>query len=270
MKNIHPTAVIGPEVQLADDVQIGPGCQFDGPITIGPGCSFQGFNFLRGPLTMGANNRIYPFACFGLEPQDFKFDPTKPGAGTVIGNDNIFREYFTIHRATSDEKPTRVGSNGMFMVSSHIGHDCTVGDRCVFANSAMIGGHTVVYDQVNCGGNSGIAQNLALGKLAFISGGIALTMNLPPYMICRGRNTCGGVNIIGLRRSGMPREEIDRVKWAFRVLFMDRNSRPTVRAAIAQEAPGSAALTTILDYLDTHKGAIAAYERALENKVLHD
>lgn len=261
MKRIDPSAVIGPDVELADDVEIGPSCRLTGRITLGPGTMLMGYNFLRGPLTIGANNRIYPFVCIGFEPQDFKFDLSKDGAGTVIGDDNLFRENVTIHRATSDTVPTRIGNGNMLMVGSHVGHDATVGNRCVLANQALLGGHSVLYDLVNIGGSGGIAQKVAVGRLGFVSGASAATSHIPPFMVSRSLRTVGGINIIGLRRSGMKRDEIDQVKWIFRTLYLTRNTRPRAIEALETRAAESAVVAEMLAFLRRHRGPIAELEQ---------
>lgn len=268
MKQIDPTAVIGPDVRLAKDVRIGPGCHFDGPIEIGPGNEFMGYNFIRGPLKVGEGNRFYPFACIGLEPQDYKFDPSRTGAGTVIGSRNIFREQVTIHRATSDAAPTRVGDSNMFMVGSHAGHDVTVGNRCVFANNALLAGHAVIYDQVNFGGGAAVGQKIAVGRLAFLSGTAGAPLHIPPFMMARALGSVGGINLIGLRRSGMDREEIDNVKWAFRVIFLQSNTRPAVIDALEPRAGRSPAVAEIVEFLQRHSGPIAELEPGKESRAM--
>ncbi len=260
MKRIDPSAVIGPEVELADDVEIGVACRLEGRITIGPGTVLMGYNFLRGPLTIGAGNRIYPFTCIGFEPQDYKFDPSRAGAGTVIGDGNIFREHVTIHRATSETIPTRIGNNNMLMVGSHAGHDAQVGNRCIFANNALVGGHAVIYDGVNLGGCSGVAQKVAVGRLAFVSGTVGITRHVPPFMITRSLRTVGGINIVGLRRSGMSRDEIDQVKWIFRTLFLSRNTRPFMVEALKERAAESTVVAETLAFLQAHPGPLAELE----------
>ncbi len=260
MKQIDPSAVIGPDVELADDVQIGPACHLDGRITLGPGTVLMGYNFLRGPLTIGADNRVYPFTCIGFEPQDYKFDPHTAGAGTVIGDHNLFRENVTIHRATSDTVPTRIGDSNMFMVGSHAGHDVSVGNHCILANQALLGGHSVLYDRVNIGGSGGVAQKVAVGRLAFVSGASAATSHIPPFMVSRSLRTVGGINIVGLRRSGMSREEIDQVKWIFRTLYLTRNTRPAAIEALESRAAQSAVVAEMLAFLRRHPGPIAELE----------
>jgi len=260
MKQIDPSAVIGPDVELADDVRIGPACHLDGRITLGPGTVLMGYNFLRGPLTIGADNRIYPFACIGFEPQDYKFDLSTAGAGTVIGDHNLFRENVTIHRATSDTVPTRIGDRNMFMVGSHAGHDASVANHCILANNALVGGHGVLYDHVNLGGGSAVAQNVAVGRLAFISGTIGATGHIPPFMMSRSLRTVGGINIVGLRRSGMTRDEVDQVKWIFRIIYLTRNTRPSMIKALESRAPESAVVAETLDFLRRHPGPIAELE----------
>lgn len=266
MGRIDPTSMLGPEVELADDVEIGPGCRLDGRVRLGRGTVLMGYNFLRGPLTVGEGNRFYPFVCVGLEPQDYKFDPSTSGAGTVIGDHNIFREQVTIHRATSESVPTTIGHNNMFMVNTHAGHDSRVGNRCIFANNASIGGHGVIYDQVNIGGSGGVAQKIAVGRLAFVSGTIAATQHIPPFMMSRTIRTVGGINIVGLRRSGMSRDEIDRVKWMFRLIYLQRNARPAILETLRLHAADSPVVQEMLDFLTLHTGAISELEPGKESR----
>ncbi|MCL4197591.1 MAG: acyl-ACP--UDP-N-acetylglucosamine O-acyltransferase [Phycisphaerales bacterium] len=260
MRKIDSTSVIGPQVQLADDVEIGPGCRLDGPMSLGPGNVLMGYNFLRGPLTVGAGNRFYPFTCIGFEPQDYKYDPSRPGAGTAIGERNIFREHVTIHRATSDHTPTRIGDANMFMVGSHAGHDACVGNHCILANNALVGGHGVLYDRVNLGGGSAVAQKVAVGRLAFVSGTVGAASHVPPFMMSRSRRTVGGINIVGLRRSGMSREEIDHAKWAFRVVYLSRNSRPVVLETLEIRAAESETVREMIAFLRRHPEPICELE----------
>ncbi|MCH7573357.1 MAG: acyl-ACP--UDP-N-acetylglucosamine O-acyltransferase, partial [Planctomycetes bacterium] len=111
MPEIHPTAILEGDINLADDVEIGPGCVLTGPITIGPGTRLIGHVWLNGPLTLGEGNTLYPNACLGFAPQDISWDPKKAGAGLMVGNGNLFREGVNIHRATSDDTPTSIGDD---------------------------------------------------------------------------------------------------------------------------------------------------------------
>jgi UDP-N-acetylglucosamine acyltransferase len=219
MPQVHPTAILDPEVQLADDVVVGPHCVLQGPVRVGAGTRLIGNVYLQGPLRIGGNNVVYPFVTLGFAPQDFKWDPKEPGAGLEIGDGNIFRESVTIHRATSRETPTRIGDRNLWMVNTHAGHDCRVGSDCVIANGALLGGNVQVGDGVVVGGNTAVHQFCRVGRGAMLSGTLGLNKDLPPFFMLTGSNVCGSLNVVGMRRSGMPGPEIDDVKWVFKLLY---------------------------------------------------
>ncbi len=260
---IHPTSTITGEVHLADDVEIGPHCVLVGPITIGAGTVLMGHSYLTGPLTIGAGNRLYPFVCLGFEPQDYKFDPEAKCAGVVIGDRNIIREHVTIHRSTSEEEPTTVGDECMLMVESHIGHDCSVGNRCVLVNNAALAGHTILEDQVTIGGGAMIGQRMRIGRLAFIGGLVGIGRHVPPFMLTRTLNLVGGLNLIGLRRAGMPREEIDQLRSAFHIIYDERNGRGVVMEKLRALSDGSPAVRELYEFFEVITGPICRKEKVV-------
>lgn len=217
LPTIDPTATVDRRATLADDVEIGPGCHVEGCVTIGAGTRLAARVVLKGPLVLGRNNILYPNVCLGLEPQDRKFDPSKDGSGVVIGDDNIFREGVTIHRATG-ERPTTVGHRNYLMVNSHLGHDTLVGDDCTLANGAMVGGHGQIGDRVTLGGTAGIHQFCRVGRLGMVSGVIAITQDLPPFCVAYSMRSVSSLNIVGLRRAGY-RKHIAPLKKAFDIFF---------------------------------------------------
>jgi UDP-N-acetylglucosamine acyltransferase len=219
MATVHPNAILEGEIDLADDVEIGPHCVLRGEIAIGPGTRLIGGVWLQGPLTIGESNVVYPGACLGFAPQDYKWDPRKPGAGLVIGSGNIFREGVTIHRATSEEKPTTIGDRTMFMANSHVGHDCRMGNHCVFANCTALGGHVTVGDRVVTGGGAMVHQFCQLGRGAMLGGILAARQDVPPFFMLTDMNVIGAVNVIGMRRSAMPAEDIQDVRWVYKTLY---------------------------------------------------
>ena len=202
MPQIHQTATVDDQATLADDVVVGPQCVIEGPVTIGPGTRLIAQVYLRGPMTIGANNTFYPTAVIGLEPQDWKADPDKPGKGTVIGDGNMLREGVSIHRASRDEHATTVGDRNYLMANSHVAHDCIVGNDCMFANSALLGGHCVVGDRVILGGNSGVQQFCRIGRLSMLGGCEGMTADLPPFCMVHHTKQVSALNLIGLRRAG--------------------------------------------------------------------
>ncbi len=218
MAQVHPSAIVDDRAQLADDAIVGPQCILEGNVTIGPGTLLMHRVSMRGPLTIGANNTIYPNAVIGYEPQDRKFSPDTPGAGTIIGDDNIFREGFTIHRATG-EKPTTLGSGGYYMANSHVGHDCVVGDEVMFANGALLGGHVAIGDNVIIGGNGVVHQSCRVGRMAMIAGIRGVNKDLPPFCVVFHRSMrVDGLNLVGLRRAGH-RDQIPALKRCFDLFF---------------------------------------------------
>lgn len=227
---IHPSAVLEGDVKLADDVQIGPGCVLFGPITLGSGCVLIANACLHGPLRMGDRNIVYPAAAIGFAPQDLGFDRMSHGAGCVIGNGNTFREGVTVHRGKTDQ-PTQLGNDNYWMAFSHAGHDSIIGSNCVFGNSTLIAGHVEVADRVISGGNVSVHQFVRIGRGAFISGSMGTSLDVPPFCMVTGDNIAGALNLVGMRRSGMSREQIDIVRWVYRVLM--RSGLPP-KAALTQ------------------------------------
>jgi len=242
---IHATAIVEGDVRLADDVTIGPHCVLTGPITIGVGTRLRGHAYLNGPLTIGQRNVIYPHVTLGFAPQDLKWDADVSGAGLVIGDGNTFREGVSIHRASSHETPTTIGDNNYWMANSHAGHDCTVANNCVFANGTLLAGFVRVDDKVITGGNSTVHQFCRVGRGAFLSGVVGMTLDLPPWFMLTGINVAGSINLKGMRRAGMSAEDINAVRWVYTTLYRrgmppkkavemlrDRIDRPIVREYI--------------------------------------
>jgi UDP-N-acetylglucosamine acyltransferase len=221
MATVHPTTIIEGSVDLADDVAVGPHCVLTGSITVGPGTKLLGNVYLNGPLHMGQDNVVYPFTCLGFAGQDVSWDPQRAGAGVTIGHRNVFREQVTIHRATSERAPTTVGDGNYFMTTSHAGHDCRIGDDCVLVNAATTGGHVQLENKVILGGGAMVHQHCRIGRGAMMGGHTGASLDVPPFFMVTGVNTCGSVNLVGARRSGMSREEIDTVRWVYRTLYRE-------------------------------------------------
>ena len=261
MPTIHPTASLEGDVHLADDVSVGPHCVLTGPITLGAGCRLVGNVYLQGPLTLGRENVIYPFACLGFAPQHAHFDPATPGHGLAIGDGNTFREQVTVHRAYTDDGPTRIGDRNTFMVGSHVGHDTQVGNDCTLVNAAMLGGHVTVADHVLVGGGAGVHQFCRIGRGAMLAGVAGITQDLPPYFLVTSMNLVSNVNIVGLRRSGVARDVIDDVRWVFRVVY--RRGLTTKNAlAVLREREDRPIVAEYLQFIETSdRGIVPAHGR---------
>jgi UDP-N-acetylglucosamine acyltransferase len=274
MPHVHPTAIIGSEVELADDVRIGPHCVLEGPIRIGAGTRLVGNVYVHGPAEIGERNTIYPFACLGFASQHRGIPDDFAGAGIRIGNDNVLRESVTIHRATQDEHPTSLGDHGYLMVGVHLGHDAAVGDWVTFANMTMLGGHAVVEDRVIMAGSTAIHQFSRVGAYAMTSGNTVVTCDLPPFVLAVERNTAAGLNLVGMRRNDFTRSEINDAKWAYRVIFRSGLVRPTILDELQTRAPDSRVVRMMHDFVrdakrslpvDRQRGKQAAHEVTTES-----
>lgn len=220
--NIHPTAVLHGDIQLADDVEIGPHCVLNGSIRLGSGCGLVGGVHLQGPLSMGTRNVCYPGCSIGFAPQDLKFAHSKDGAGTVVGDGNTFRENVTIHRATRDDRPTRIGDRNYWMACSHAGHDVQIANDCIFANNTLFAGHAEIGDRVVTGGGAGVHQFVRIGRGAMLGGLCGASKDVCPFFTLTATNYIGGFNRIGLRRGGASAEDVDLVKRMYGILVRSR------------------------------------------------
>ena len=227
---IHPTAVIDTDAVIAPDVQIGPYAIIDGPVQIGPGCVIEAHGCLSGPLVMGRNNFIGHGAVLGKGPQHrgYRGEPT----GVHIGDNNVFREFVTVHRGTvQGNGVTTVGDRNMFMVGCHVGHDVRIGNGCTVVNNALLGGHVTLEDDCILSGHTAVQQKVRIGRLAMLGGTGGTTKDVPPFILQQGYNCVTGLNIIGIRRAGFSAQSIDALRQVFRILY--REGRP-LPAALEQ------------------------------------
>ena len=200
--SIHPLAVIDPKAEIEKGVVIGPGAVIGPNVKIGPETLIGANVILDGDLKIGANNKIFPGACIGLEPQDLKYR----GATTkvVIGDRNRIRECVTINRATYEGEQTTIGNDNLLMAYCHLGHNCHLGNGIVMSNAIQVAGHVVIEDRAVIGGCLGIHQFVHVGSLAMVGGMTRVDRDVPPYSLVEGHpGRLRGLNRVGLRRSGM-------------------------------------------------------------------
>jgi UDP-N-acetylglucosamine acyltransferase len=252
--HIHPTAVIASEAELADDVQVGPYVVIEGHVRLGPGCVLRPHVHLCGPLTMGRGNQVFTGAVLGERPQHLKYqdEPTS----LEIGDNNVFREHVTVHRGTTQSWKTQIGSSNFFMANSHIAHDCRIGDRCIFANGALLAGHCTVEDNVYLSGNCAVHQFVRVGRLALLSGASASTKDIPPFIIQQRIDTVVGVNVIGMRRSGMTGAQIDAVRRAYHTIFRQGLVLPAALAQLERELGHVDAVAEMIAFIRESKRGI--------------
>jgi len=256
MANVHATAIVEGNVKLGEGVEIGPYCLVRGDVTLGDGVRLLSNVSLQGPVTIGTGTVVYSGAAIGYEPQDYKFKPGAPTAGVVIGEDTIIREHVTVHAASNDHTPTRIGSRTMMMVGSHAGHDVLVGDDVVIVNATLLGGHSVVQDRATLSGCVMVHQHCRIGRQTMCSGGSVLTGDLPPYCLCAGRNMVMGLNMVGMRRSGMPKEEIEAVRLAYKRVLRHNPPMSEMKAQLDELGVNSVAVKQIADFISEAKRPI--------------
>ena len=220
---IHQTAIIDKKAKLHGSVKVGPYSVVGPNVEIDENTEIQSHVSIVGNTKIGKNNKVYPFASIGNDPQDLKFkgEETK----LEIGSDNKIREYVTINPGTnSGGGVTKVGNNCLFMVSAHIAHDCFVGDNVVLANNVPLGGHAYIENDVIIGGNSAVQQFTRVGKSAMIGGMCGVVRDIIPYGIVHGnRSILQGLNLIGLRRKNISNQDIKILSYAYKQIFKNKN-----------------------------------------------
>ncbi len=219
MATLHATAIVDPAAKLGAAVEIGPFCVVGPGVELGDRVRLHSHVVIAGRTTIGADCEIFPFASLGHAPQDKKF--AGENSSLVIGERNIIREYVTMNPGTQGGGLiTEVGSDGLFMIGCHIAHDCRIGNHVILANNASLAGHCVVGDHVTVGGLAGVHQFVRIGAHAFVGGLSAVVDDIIPYgMVVGDRAYLAGLNVIGLKRRGFSREQIQDLRKAYRLLF---------------------------------------------------
>lgn len=226
---IHPTAVIDPSAKLGAGVQVGPYAVIGPETVIGDG-TWIGSHAVLEHVTVGKNCKIHPHAFVGTPPQDLKFkgEPTR----AEVGDNTVIRECVTLNRGTVAAGITKVGSNCLLMAYVHVAHDCIVGDNVVMANNATLAGHVEVADNVVMGGMCAVHQFTRIGTGAMIGGASMVAQDVAPFCMTHGnRAWIVGLNVVGLKRSGLPRETITAIKTAYKTFF---SSNLTLQEAAAE------------------------------------
>lgn len=215
---VHPTALISPEAELADDVVIGPFAVLEGPVKLAAGVTIGGHVWLCGDTRLGEGTSVGWGSVIGANPQDLGFDPALC-SGVRIGVRNVIREYVTIHRSSKAGGFTSLGAGNYLMTGVHLGHDSQVGDGNVLANNVMFGGHVHLGNRAFLGGGGGYHQFLHIGDLAMVQGNAVVSQDVPPYCVAYGKNQLAGLNTVGLRRAGFDAPARAEIKKLYAVLF---------------------------------------------------
>ncbi len=250
MAIVHPTAIIDPKAEVAADAEVGPFVVIGADVVIGPGCRVGPFCHFTGPTVVGASNTFVSHCSVGAPPQDLSYrgEPTR----LEIGPGNTFREYVNLDRGSvKGGGVTRIGGYGLFMVGSHVAHDCQVGSHVIFANHATLAGHVEVGDFANIGAYSAVHQFCRVGEHAFLGGFTVATKDCLPYMKTVGGRParCFGPNSLGLERKGFSRDAREALKQAWRFLHNPKLTTSEALARIEAELAGQAEIDRLLAFI---------------------
>lgn len=252
---IHPTAIISPRAKLHPTVRVGPYTVIDAGVELGADCVVGPHVYLTGLLMAGAGNHFHAGCVIGDAPQDLKYDgaPTR----VRIGDNNVFREHVTVHRATKPDGETVIGSHNLLMAHVHVGHNSRVHDHVILANGVLLAGHVEIFDRAFLSGNAAVHQFVRVGTLAMMQGLSGVTQDLPPFAVSQAFNGMCGLNIIGMRRAGLSAADRLEVKKLYHELFRSsKNLRAAVAAAQGRFA--SAAARTLLEFVQSAKRGVVA------------
>src|SRR5438128_4247164 len=216
---IHPTAIVDLGAKVGAEVEIGPFSIIGPEAVIGEKTVVQSHVVIEGAVAIGRGNFIGHGAVIGAPPQDLSFSPERK-TKVEIGNENVIREYCTIHRASPEGSTTKIGKKNFLMVGVHIGHNCEIGNDVIIANNCLLAGHVIVDDGAFLGGGSTFHQHMHVGRLVMLQGSSAFGKDLPPFVIAAERNFVFGVNVVGLRRGGFSATDRDEIKTAFKLVYL--------------------------------------------------
>lgn len=216
---IHPTALVNAKAEIGADVQIGPFCCIGPEVRIGAGTRLRERVSIEGRVTLGERNTVFPGACIGFPPQDVKV--TDKPTGVEIGDDNLLREYVTVHRGTElGGGVTRIGNNNFLMAMAHVAHDCQLEDDILLENNVLLAGHIHVEHHAIVSGGTAMHHFTTVGCHSFVGGLTRIVHDIPPYMVVEGHPArVRGVNVVGLRRHTVPDTTIASLEEAYRLVY---------------------------------------------------
>jgi UDP-N-acetylglucosamine acyltransferase len=238
---IHPSAIVDASVRIPESCRIGPYCVIGAQVEMGENCELISHVVLHGPTRMGRNNRIYPFAAVGIDPQDISYrgEPTR----LELGDDNTIRESVTINRGTlKGGGVTRIGSGVLIMAYTHIGHDCVIGDHAMLVNAATLAGHVTVEEWAVVGALCPVHQFVRIGAHSYIGGGTTITQDVLPFSKTSAtrENRVYGLNSVGLKRRGFSDERLRKLHHAYKVLLASKlNTSQAIARLRSEGEPGT-------------------------------
>lgn len=253
---VHPTALVDPRAELAEDVEIGPLVTIGEHVKIGRATVIETGASVIGWTTVGEGCHIFQGVCVGTPPQDLKHEPCR--SYVEIGNHTRLREYVTIHPGTGPEEVTRVGDHCFLMAYSHVAHNCLIEDHVILANTANLAGHIVIESYATVGGVTGIHQFARIGHAAFIGGCSAVHQDILPFVLATG-NPCRpmGVNSVGLRRRGFANDRIRCLERAYRIVFHRGLAVEEAQRRLSEEFPDSEDVRRMAEFISLAKRGLA-------------
>ena len=249
---IHASSIVSKKAKISNNVKIGPFCYVGPNVQIDENVELISNVHIEGYTKIGKGSRIFPFASIGTSPQDLKFN-NEPNS-LFIGEKNTIREYVTINPGTeSGGGKTIIGNNCLFMISSHVAHDCRVGNNVIIANNVPLGGHVIIEDSVVIGGNSAVQQFTRIGRLAMIGGMTGVLKDVIPFGLSVGnRNYLQGLNLIGLRRKNYENKKIMELDKAYKEIFSSKNLHENLNK-INNEFKGNELVKEVLNFIAKDK-----------------
>ncbi len=252
---VHPSAVLGDDVELDDGVEIGPFCCLDGRVRIGAGTRLLSHVTILGDTEIGRDNMLHPNVVIGDEPQDLSY--TGGPRAVRIGDRNIFREGVTIHRGSEKGEVTIVGDDNYFMQNSHAAHDCRIGNATIIAGGALLAGWVEVGDRAMVSGNCVVHQFVRIGRLSLMRGLSRTSRDIPPFCIADGTHTVHGINVRGLQRAGWDSAQIREVRKAFRALFVGRRNLKAAVEDLLAQGPPVPEVAELIEFIDASRRGVA-------------
>jgi UDP-N-acetylglucosamine acyltransferase len=254
---VHEQAIVATSAKVAEDVCIGAYAVIGEHVELGEGCVLHEHAMVQGPSKIGRNNVFYPFCVIGGDPQDLRFKGER--TELVVGDGNTFREYVTITRGTvGGGGKTTIGSGSLFLASSHVGHDCHVGDQTLFVNGATLAGHVIVEDFATIGFQSPVHQFCRVGRYAYIGASTVITQDVPPFsrVVTERETKSYGVNTIGLERKGFSEERMKILARAFRLLSRSKMNTSQALAAMRKSLGDSEDVRELIRFIETAERGI--------------
>lgn len=252
--HVDPSATVHPEAELAAGVQVGAHAIVHADTRLGEGCRIEAFAVVGPHTRLGRNNQVHHHAVVGAESQDGKFRGER--SFLIAGDDNIFREFCTVNRATGEDCATRIGSGNRLLAYSHVAHNCVLGDDIVLANAAQAGGEVLIEDHAIIGGLVGIHQFCHIGAYAIVGSNSKVNQDILPFTLADGHPARPrGLNLVGLRRHGFSPERIRNIRRAYRTLFQE--NRPLRDALAELRVEPDDDITRLLDFSENSSRGLA-------------